>query len=502
MDRPRRIQIKDELGKFKSLAFGPGTFERFDSGRSALFLGLGPEPREATRVAGEKTEVFYLEAPAFKEQMPGSWREAIPEDWRELPSKELTPALIRSSEIFLYRQAPRLFPSFYGPLLARCRLALLRSEAKPEATVLLPGDENDLLLPELGRAFTALGPNIQPLDASASGTDILKVLQGGRPGLFFSVNFKGLDPWGENFHLLREAGVAVAVWCVDNPFHLISKLRAPFWKRTPLFVTDARFIPLLEKHGASFVYHLPLATDPVVFAGTEPEPGLSGRIAFAGRSEFPDKAGFFAGQEIPEELLAEARDMLGRGKRPDYAYWLERLELESLWPGTGSRRAGLAAEECARMQRAMALSEAAKLPLTVFGDENWQGLVPEIHDLRPPVDYYTALPGIYAGASLTLNVTSLLLPAGLTQRHFDVWAAGGVLVTDATPGLSIFPGELTREITFERPMELPDLARRLLDDERLKRDLRSAWHDLIISEHTFDHRAQRVLDLMQPGKKD
>jgi hypothetical protein len=77
-----------------------------------------------------------------------------------------------------------------------------------------------------------------------------------------------------------------------------------------------------------------------------------------------------------------------------------------------------------------------------------------------------------------------------------------VLITDATPGLSIFPEEPAREITFKRPSELPDLARRLLDDERLKRDLRSAWHDLIISEHTFDHRAQRVLDIMPPSKKD
>ena len=39
----------------------------------------------------------------------------------------------------------------------------------------------------------------------------------------------------------------------------------------------------------------------------------------------------------------------------------------------------------------------------------------------------------------------------LTQRHFDVWAAGGFLLTDRTPGLDIFPRELVEPIVLRPP---------------------------------------------------
>jgi hypothetical protein len=356
----------------------------------------------------------------------------------------------------------------------------------------------------MSRAFSRAGYETMTVEADKSVSRLQEVLARGRPALYFSVNFRGLDPLGEAYHLLEAAGVPAAAWLVDNPFHLVSAMRSPYWRELELFVTDASFMSLLSRHGARSVHHLPLAADPEVMGRGHGSafPELADRIVFAGRSEFPDKDKFFAGCTVPEQELNEARTFAESGGRPDYEWWLDALGLENLWPGAEARQAGFCAETSARELRAGALRAASGLPLTVFGDPGWAELVPEISDLRGPVDYYTALPGIYASSGLSLNVTSLLLPAGLTQRHFDVWAAGGVLITDATPGLSIFPEEPAREITFKRPSELPDLARRLLDDERLKRDLRSAWHDLIISEHTFDHRAQRVLDIMPPSKKD
>ena len=77
--------------------------------------------------------------------------------------------------------------------------------------------------------------------------------------------------------------------------------------------------------------------------------------------------------------------------------------------------------------------------LVVVGDKGWKHHLPPgppETPLLPPVDYYTTLPGLYRAASYTFNVTSLLLPGGLTQRHFDVWRAGGFLLptvrTDST----------------------------------------------------------------------
>ena len=162
-------------------------------------------------------------------------------------------------------------------------------------------------------------------------------------------------------------------------------------------------------------------------------------------------------------------------------------------PGPVQRQASLAAEEASREWRTETLRAAQVAGrLTVFGDDPWRALLPGV-DLRPMVDYYGPLASIYARAAFSLNATSLLLPRGLTQRHFDVWAAGGFLLTDATPGLDIFPRELTREISFSRPADLAPLLRRLEADEPRRETLRQAWRSLVMTEHAYEKRLETLL---------
>ena len=136
-----------------------------------------------------------------------------------------------------------------------------------------------------------------------------------------------------------------------------------------------------------------------------------------------------------------------------------------------------------------------------MGDAAWRDHLPCLHDLRPPVDYYGTLPRLYRQARLTLNVTSLLLPAGLTQRHFDVWMAGGFCITDATPGLDIFPKRLAAEVSMPHPSALPALCRRLEDDPRLRDDLAAAWRTCITEAHTYSHRLHTLFAALDaPGR--
>jgi spore maturation protein CgeB len=496
-DRPTRVQITDELGKFKSLTQGPQAYKTLTRGKGVLFIGIGPNPPDAAHVVGDAANVRYVESEAFVSQMPAGWTKTIPQTWQRIQPEDVDEILAESCTVIAYGQAERLFPSFYGPLAAKARMALLRPgpQTQSRAVAVLPADDGDLLAPELASALARAGFEVMRIVPDECPRLAPEVLAQGRPGLFFSVNFRGLDPLGETYHLLEAAGVPVGVWLVDNPFHVLSKLRSPYWRQVPLFVTDLFFIPLLKKHGAKNVTHLPLATDPEVMdaANTPHFQELKERVVFVGRSEFPDKAGFFAGLTLPGADLAEAGKMLHNGKRPDYGWWLNRLGVDSLWPGTQSRHAGLCAETLAREFRISILKALGGLPFTVFGDAGWAELVPGLSDLRGPVDYYTTLPGVYASAGLNCNVTSLLLPAGLTQRHFDVWAAGGMLITDNTPGLSIFPKELTAEITFDGPADLPALAQRMLTDKLLVRDLKTAWREHILAAHTFDARVGVVL---------
>jgi hypothetical protein len=343
-------------------------------------------------------------------------------------------------------------------------------------------------------------------DPGQLGKKLLPALAKSRPRAFFCVNFKGLDPHGEQFHLLREAGVPVVVWCVDNPFNLISGLRSPFWKQAHLCVTDSWFLDPLHRHGARRLLHLPLACWPRFFAHARPEvPDIAKRLVFVGRSRFPARDKFFAGQSAPEVQTHLAANKVRRGQRPDYAWWLDNLAPLRLWPGNQARAVGYATEETSRFRRAYHLKYAAREnDLTVFGDEQWPDLVPGITDARGPVDYYTRLPGIYASAEAVLNVTSLLLPHGLTQRHFDVWAAGGFLVTDDTPGLDLFPEELTRDIRFEHPRQISAIIKRMRAKPELKEQLTRAWKEEILAHHTYAERMRAVLDWVdsRPGTLD
>lgn len=501
--RPSRLTILAELGQSRTLPAGPEQHQWLRGApptdyRDILLLGLGPEPR-LLAASLPPVGVCWLECPQLEAQMPPAWAAAIPPGWTRLTLAELTTERLARSQALVYAPGQRLFPSFWGPLLARARLAILGSPAAVhQEEVWLPARERGLLIPELTRALQGHGLTVRHLPAPQAPAMVPALLAHGAPRLYLSVNFAGLDPVGELFELLTAAGSSVAVWCVDNPFHLLSGLGSAYWQRLRLFVTDASFVEPLRRHGAAFVEHLPLATDPEIFHPRAPAVAdVAARLGFVGRSAFPGKQDFFAGLHLPQDAWEEAQGMLATGSRPDFFWWSERLGVERCWPGKEVRRAGLGAEESGRLWRGRCLRAAtlAGLPLTVFGDAAWREHVPELADLRPEVDYYGPLAGIYASCQAVLNCTSPLLPAGLTQRHFDVWAAGGLLLSDATPGLEIFPQELVREIRFGRAGDIPGLFERFARDPDLRREVCAAWRALILTRHSYAARTARLLEL-------
>lgn len=312
-----------------------------------------------------------------------------------------------------------------------------------------------------------------------------------------------------------------AVWCVDNPWNLLSGVRDPLWKTLPLFVTDPFFLPALRDAGATNVAHLPLAACLELFGPQAPQraacPAPTGLapVLFVGRSQFPGKDDFFKGCQPPPELLSQAMGMLEhaqQGERPHLGWWQRALAAYSkgqppYWPGKNARMPALGAEEANLAWRTACLAAAASAftedtagsagsnsapGLDIVGDAGWRSCLPKGARLSPPVDYYTRLPGLYAAAHVTLALTSLQLPHGLNQRHFDVWAAGGLVVTDATPGLALFPKELTQPVTFRTPAQLPALLRTLQAAPALRRSLTQNWGELIASQHTYHHRMQQV----------
>ena len=483
------MRLTDELGFAKSLFPGHETV-RSSANREWLVLGLGPDPAGLAASLPPDAQVLYLECPSFFDQAGAAWRAAIASDWRRVEFFDP----LRDRNVIFYGAGMQLFPGFWGPVTAALALPCPpgRTIQRCGMTALVPAEESRLIASEVAMALEDAGFKVLPVRPD----DLLPILESSRPDLFLSINFAGLDPFGAASSVLARAGVPVAVWCVDNPFHSLSALKSRFWQDIHLFVTDNWFVEPLERLGAGSVHHLPLAANQTFFNAAADRPDLADKLLFVGRSAFPDKAAFFAGLRLPEDAFAEALAMLERGYRPDFGWWAGRLGVARLWPGREVRLAGLGAEESGRRLRAMVLAEASGAgELVVHGDDAWRALVQAPFDLRPPVDYYGPLAGMYASARCVVGATSPLLPRGLTQRHFDVWAAGGCLLSDDTPGLDLFPEELTRPVVYRAPSDIPDALKSL---ERDRAGFIHAWRELVSREHTYAHRIQSILTRISP----
>ncbi|SDK88366.1 protein of unknown function [Maridesulfovibrio ferrireducens] len=494
MQRPQRIRIKNESGKLQSLPDGKEYFQDLGGNGDILFLGVGPNPDLLPKFFPEESCYYYIECPDYEKQTPTLHN--IPAKFIKIQPDNSDLLHKKNFRLILYKPNKRLFPSFWEPIISKLTLNKTGIHSNVQnKSVWIPGDDKSLLVPEMSRAFARADFTYRVIAPDAMRRDLLSLLEQERPEIVFSINFNGLDNSGETFFLLREAGVKVVVWMVDNPFHIISGIKSAYWKEVPMLITDDWFIKPLQNLGATKIEHLPLATDPDIFnPDVRSYPGLDERIVFAGRSSFPKKVNFFAGCDFSQEDERDAISAINQGVKPDFEWWTKRDKLASFWPEKDVRATGFKAEQAGKIWRTEALKSAGS-KLTVFGDEGWRELLPEI-DLRKPIDYYTILPTIYSSSAIALNMTSPLLPNGLTQRNFDVWASGGFLLTDQTPGLSIFPEELVSECSFSIPAELPELCDKFLTNPRQRIALSKKWREAILKDHTYQNRIFNILNFL------
>ena len=551
---PRRVCLPDHTGVDVHLPHSPQAWECRGQGAAVLLLGLGPGRPQDLPFVRDAAAVFWLEAAVTQKNLEARAPEAaaarrpLPAHWREV-SPRAAAALAPRCRCCFYLPGLRLAPDFWGPLLGRLDAALLSADVgdvaatpawtrqtdavRPDSLsaadladstgpgpILLPGGADQLLHAELCQACAACGysPVLTNLPRPEQGRDLQPgrharaedalaawrdLLPARRPAMLLSVNLRGLDPQGRVFHLCRALGIPVAIWLVDNPWHVLSALRLPWWREAHLFVTDSGFISGLRALGAWDVTYLPLAAAPHMWRGEDADlPEGTAPPLFVGRSAFPEKERFFAAVRLPQAVGEVAAALLqqsqGPADGPNFFWWQQSLGLRSPWPGNEVRRAGLGAERCSQANRARWLKAAGACSdgeLRVVGDGGWRALLPGAA-LLPPVDYYTRLPQLYATAAAVLNVTSLLLPHSLSQRHFDVWAAGGLLLSDATPGLDLFPRELTEPVTLRGP---EDFARRLAElrsRPQEAHDLRLAWRRHLRARHSYVQRLRRIADVL------
>ena len=498
-ERPVTVKLKSELGLPCSISSAPGNFIKFRQGAVPVFLGLGPDPGVLMKMHPELDQFLYIECPELASQMGSGWDDLVPDNFIRLEPQQLVSGNMEKYGFILYMPGLKHFPEFWTDVLARIRLSSMvqHKNTDKQASVFIFGDQHTLLVPEICWETENLGFNPILVDPRLAADELSRLLKNNRPILAVSVNLRGMDSLGEKYALFQRLDIPVALWMVDNPFHLLTGIKGRYWARAHIFVTDDWFIDPLKTMGASRVYHLPLAAGPGFFRSTgKKDSELAGKTVFIGRSSFPGSKLFFAAASRNAQLESEALEIMSQGLRPDFSWWSTKINAP-MWPGNKVREMGLGAEHLGLVWKKMCLeSFGGKNPLIVYGDKAWKKILPEWITIRPGVDYYGPLASIYSSAKYILNLTNMHLPGGLTQRHFDVWAAKGFLITDRTHGLKIFPRELAEEISFSTPSEMLELVARMDMDSSLRADLKSRFHSLIKSHHTYRHRLENMFNLL------
>jgi hypothetical protein len=135
---------------------------------------------------------------------------------------------------------------------------------------------------------------------------------------------------------------------------------------------------------------------------------------------------------------------------------------------------------------------AAGLRPHIYGG-GWRGLVDPELVVAAHVDN-DLLPTVYssAGVVLTDHWGTMRAWGFVSNRLFDVLACGAPVISDPVEGLDeLFDGTV---LEYGTPAELRDLVDRVLADPAAARARSDRGRRIVVAHHTFDHRADQLLD--------
>ena len=501
--RLEHIQVFTELQKKTTLLSGFSAFVGEQKNSTTLFLGLGAKPEELPELFPRALKYFYIECPETERQMSEDFLKKIPQHFTKISADSLDNILAPDTDIINFKQNIQIAGSFWNPINNRIFKKKNTLEKKQEIWILT--NKTKLLGYEIAEGFSALGFSVRYIDPNEKDSLENALHEGFSPFVLISINFQGLDPYEKLSSLFMDLGTKVCVWFVDNPFLQLTSRKNMLWKNLYLFCTDESFIIPLKEHGAKFVHHLPLAASGVMLERDQtltvklPE-NIENSLCFVGRTAFPEKDTFFISTKLNDNFSTETRDMLAAGDKKDFFYWnkLFSASESELWRNADLRKIALHAEETGLLWRTLCLEQTLKndIPLILVGDIAWKSILRKqpAFTFIEHIDYYTTLPHYYAHAKAQLNCTSPLLPMGLTQRNFDVFAAGGMLITDESKGLDIFPKELTKSITYSCPSDITRLWENI-KNQNLD-SFKTHWREYIKENHTYKKRMQDLLNFI------
>ncbi len=302
------------------------------------------------------------------------------------------------------------------------------------------------------------------------------------------------------------------IWFVDDPAgygfpkSCVAEYTIPFcWDRE--IVREHRRCGF--RHGAA-MEHLPLASDPAVFYPEENPGLLFAEGVFVGS---PVHSNRFM-KEIAEtnpaigDEVEKIWSLYGENLKmfPHDLAW-ERLSLKfnkaqhlirkdpmgGLWVKAVMYGLGL-------RKRQELISRVMRPTGAVFGNGGWQKcLGGDIY--RGEVSYGEELRRIYNRSAFVLDTRQPQSRTGLTQRIFDAGLCGRPVLTEWSPELARLFDPEKELFAFRNLAEAKEGKEKILKEPQDARKTGNRLRKRIWAQHTFRHRAERMLQVLNMGRK-
>jgi len=368
---------------------------------------------------------------------------------------------------------------------------------------------------ELLAALAGLGVRTVAVPVGARGdakaaflARLLQAILVHRPDCVLTLSHTGVDPEGSLVTLLADLRLPLASWLLDSPDLLLSPCPQLADAGTVIFSCDAGALAVIRAMGYRQVHFLPLAASPgrLVTAAPAQPAEFAAMVSFVGNSFVAEtgrrlKSGRF-GRELVRWYPVLARRMRARPERsvaalatPEESQLLARYQ--ALTPAT--RRLDFALAVACRANtahRAAILSRLIPFCPLIVGPADWRTVLgPEKTAWRwlPPLYDDERIGALFRSSVVNCNITSLHMHGAANQRVFDVPAAGGFLLTEASPQLEeLFePGQ--ELATYAGPEDVREQSARFVADPAARTAITTAARRRIAFEHTYAHRAARIL---------
>jgi spore maturation protein CgeB len=149
-----------------------------------------------------------------------------------------------------------------------------------------------------------------------------------------------------------------------------------------------------------------------------------------------------------------------------------------------------------KLYRKVCVKRLLEFKPLIAGDKYWEKILdPARFDYHPPIAYGREAFKLYSLSKVNFACSSVQMSGAVTQRVFDVPAAGGFLITDKRKQLEEMFEAGKEAVCYEDPGEVPEIVRHYLGSEGERTRIIKAARRRIAAEHTYAHRMQKLLSI-------